>query len=93
MNDEFKQAFSELSVDNKRNELNNEMEVAFRMLKVIKKTLGCDIRDEHIANYDIVNDANLDEGQMLDWLYADFYIIQKNIIDIADAIIQKNYNE
>lgn len=93
MNEEFKRAFSELSIDNKRNELNNEMEVAFRMLKVIKKTLGCDIRDEHIANYDIVNNADLDEGQMLDWFYTDFYIIQKNIIDIADAIIQKNYNE
>ena len=40
MDDALKEAFSKLSVNDKRNELNNEMELAFRMLKDIKSVIN-----------------------------------------------------
>lgn len=93
MREEFKKAFSDLDLSDKRNELNNEMEVAFRVLQTIKENIGYnDTEEETIRNYDIVKDANLSESELLDLLYCDFYLIQKNIIDIADFLINKGNN-
>lgn len=90
MNPEFKNAFHELSLDDKRNQLNNEMESAFRMLQILKQTLGVPIDSEdQIRNYHMANDANLTESEMLDHIYFDFYTIEKNILDIAQTIIDK----
>lgn len=90
MNPEFKNAFHELSLDDKRNQLNNEMESAFRMLQILKQTLGVPIDNEdQIRNYHMANDANLSESEMLDHIYFDFYTIEKNILDIAQTIIDK----
>ena len=93
MREEFKKAFSDLDLSDKRNELNNEMEVAFRVLQTIKENIGYNDTDEEtIRNYDVVKDANLNESELLDLLYCDFYLIQKNIIDIADFLINKSNN-
>jgi len=90
MSDEFKKAYSELELDDKRNELNNEMKISLRLLNVIKQTIGVDINSEDtIQNYHILDDHNLSESEMLDRIYYDFYLIQKNILDIADSIIKK----
>ena len=90
MNPEFKNAFHELSLDDKRNQLNNEMESTFRMLQILKQTLGIPIDGEdQIRNYHMANDASLTESEMLDHIYFDFYTIEKNILDIAQTIIDK----
>ena len=88
MNPEFKNAFHELSLDDKRNQLNNEMESTFRMLQILKQTIGIPIDSEdQIRNYHMANDAILTESEMLDHIYFDFYTIEKNILDIAQIII------
>ena len=90
MNPEFKNAFHELSLDDKRNQLNNEMESTFRMLQILKQTLGIPIDSEdQIRNYHMANDASLTESEMLDHIYFDFYTIEKNVLDIAQTIIDK----
>lgn len=91
MNDALKEAFSKLSVNDKRNELNNEMELAFRMLKDIKSVINApDDETDKIKNYHMVHDANMTESEMLDQLYMDFHVIQKNILDLADKILFSN---
>ena len=93
MNESFKDAYHQLSISDKRNELNNEMELAYRLLLAIKRQIGSNQNEnenESITNYDISKDANLSESEMLDLLYYDFYIIQKNIIDIADTLMKNN---
>lgn len=88
MREAFKQAFRDLPINDKRNELNNEMEKAFTMLNTIKQKVGCPINEEDaIRNYHIVNDENLTESEMLDLIYFDFYIIQRNILDLTDKIV------
>ena len=88
MREEFKEAFRQLSLDDKRNQLNNEMESAFQMLQVIKQAKGIPFnREDSIRNYHMAEDADLTESEMLDYIYFDFYTIQKNIIDIAHSLI------
>lgn len=90
MSEEFRKAYSELDLEDKRNELNNEMKVALKMLDIIKQTIGVEIDSEDaIRNYDTVSDNTLSESEMLDILYFDFHVIQKNILDIANSIISK----
>ena len=61
-----------------------------KMLQVIKQTINCPTeRDEQIRNYHMAEDADLTEEEMLDRLYFDFYVIQRNIIDIADTLIRE----
>lgn len=88
MDDALKEAFSKLSINDKRNELNNEMEIAFRMLKDIKAVINApNDETDQIRNYHMVHDADMTESEMLDQLYMDFHIIQKNIIDLADKVL------
>lgn len=90
MREEFIESFKALSLDDKRNQLNNEMESSYRMLQVIKQTINCPTqRDEQIRNYHMANDADLTEEEMLEYLYFDFYVIQRNILDIADTLIRE----
>lgn len=90
MSEEFRRAYRELELEDKRNELNNEMKVVLKTLEIIKQTIGVKIDSEdEIRNYHTVNDSNLSESEMLDILYFDFHVIQKNVLDIADALISK----
>lgn len=90
MNESFKQAYHELSLSDKRNELSNEMELAYGMLSALKEHLKIEQnQNEKLRNYDIINDENMSESDMLDLLYYDFYIIEKNIIDIATKLSKK----
>lgn len=91
MNEKFKQAYHELSLSDKRNELNNEMELAYEMLLALKKHIGLEPNlDEKLINYDIIKDETMSESDLLDLLYYDFFIIEKNIIDIATKLSKKN---
>ena len=91
MDGALKETFSKLSVNDKRNELNNEMELAFRMLKDIKSVINApDDETDKIRNYRMVHDANMTEREMLDQLYMDFHVIQKNTLDIADKVLFSN---
>ena len=90
MREEFVEAFKALSLDDKRNQLNNEMESSYRMLQVIKQAINCPVeRDEQIKNYHMAEDSDLTEEEMLERIYFDFYVIQRNILDIADTLIRE----
>lgn len=89
MREEFKESFRQLSLNDKRNQLNNEMEASFRMLQLLKQTMGIPIdTDDTIRNYHMADDADLTESEMLDNIYFDFYTIEKNILDVAHTIIE-----
>ena len=56
---------------------------------MVEKSIGCNVdRDEAILNYHMANDAHLTEEDMMTRLYFDFYIIQRNILDIADKLMR-----
>lgn len=81
MTDEFKNAFKNLSINEKRNQISNEMLVISELIKNYENSVGISsILD--VKNYDLVKDANLSENEMLDFIYENIYNIQREIITI-----------
>lgn len=81
MTDEFKNAFKNLSINEKRNQISNEMLVISELIKNYENNVGISsILD--VKNYDLVKDANLSENEMLDFIYENIYNIQREIITI-----------
>ena len=90
MREDFVNAFRQLSLDDKRNQLNNEMATTFRVLNILKQNMGMPLNEDNIRNYHIADDANLNESQMLDYIYFDFYKIQRSLLDVADILLKNN---
>lgn len=90
MREDFVNAFRQLSLDDKRNQLNNEMATTFRVLNILKQNIGMPLNDDQIRNYHIADDAGLSESQMLDYIYFDFYRIQRSLLDVADVLLKSN---
>lgn len=90
MREDFVNAFRQLSLDDKRNQLNNEMATTFRVLNILKQNIGMPLNDDQIRNYHIADDASLSESQMLDYIYFDFYRIQRSLLDVADILLKNN---
>ncbi|MBE6146499.1 MAG: hypothetical protein E7171_07755 [Firmicutes bacterium] len=90
MREDFVNAFRQLSLDDKRNQLNNEMATTFRVLNILKQNIGMPLNDDQIRNYHIADDAGLSESQMLDYIYFDFYRIQRSLLDVADILLKNN---
>ncbi len=81
MNDEFKKAFSNLSISEKRNQIINEMMIIAELIKMEENNLSIP-SILNIKNYNSNNDKNLNESEMLDFLYEGVYNIQKELITI-----------
>ena len=90
MREDFVNAFRQLSLDDKRNQLNNEMATTFRLLNILKQNIGMPLNDDQIRNYHIAEDAGLNESEMLDYIYFDFYRIQRSLLDVADILLKNN---
>lgn len=90
MREDFVNAYRQLSLDDKRNQLNNEMATTFRVLNILKQNIGMPLSDDQIRNYHIADDANLSESDMLDYIYFDFYRIQRSLLDVADILLKNN---
>ncbi|MBR6821231.1 MAG: hypothetical protein IKM55_03315 [Bacilli bacterium] len=90
MREDFVNAFRQLSLDDKRNQLNNEMATTFRVLNILKQNIGMPLNDDQIRNYHIADDAGLSESEMLDYIYFDFYRIQRSLLDVADILLKNN---
>ena len=84
MSEEFKKAFSSLSVNEKRNQISNELLIISELIKKMELNIGIpSVLD--VKNYNSTNDSNLNESEMLDFIYEDIYNIQREIITILVA--------
>lgn len=85
MSEEFKKAFDNLSVSDKRNEISNELLIIGELIKNIENKYGVDSLIK-IKNYDINKDKELNETQMLSFIYEDIYNVRREIVTILAAI-------
>ena len=86
MTDKFKKAFSNLSVDEKRNQISNELIIIAELIKLKEQ----DLRLPSVLSVkDYVSNSNISESEMLDFLYEDIYNIQKELITIFSVNEQK----
>lgn len=79
MTEEFKKAFSNLSIDEKRNQISNELIVIAQLIKNVEDSLHLP-SVLSVKNYD--NNCDMSESELLDFLYEDIYNIQKELITI-----------
>ena len=79
MTEEFKQAFSNLSVDEKRNRISNELIIIAELIKLKEETLKLP-SVLSVKNYE--SNSPMSESEMLDFLYEDIYNIQKELMTL-----------
>ena len=79
MTEEFKKAFNNLSIDEKRNQISNELIIISELIKLKEESLKL---PSVLSVKDYASNSNMTESEMLDFLYEDIYNIKKELITI-----------
>ena len=82
MTEGLKKAFSNLSVDEKRNQISNELLMISELIKLKEETLKL---PSVLSVKKYASNSNMTESEMLDFLYEDIYNIQKELITVFSA--------
>ena len=85
MNEEFKNAFSKLSINEKRKQISNELLIIEALIKNIEKNYNIQ-SILNVKNYNPNQDSELTEDEMLLFIYEDIYNIQRELITVLSAI-------
>lgn len=85
MSDEMKNAYSMLDINDKRNQLSDELLIIFELIKRYENAKGINPITQ-VKNYDTVNDKNLNEDEMLTFFYEDVYNIQQELITLLNVV-------
>ena len=85
MSDEMKNAYMQLDINDKRNQLSDELLIIFELIKRFENANVVNPMTQ-IKNYDLVNDKNLSEDEMLTFFYEDIYNIQQELITLLNII-------
>lgn len=88
MNDEFKKAYNDLSVDQKRNQLSNELIMIGELIKNVEKINNIP-SILSVKNYDSTIHQNLSESEMLSFIYEDIYSIQRELITVFSILYNR----
>jgi len=84
---QFKNAYDNLELDDKRNKLNAELLIIEELLKIIESKHGI-IPNFKIKNYE--SGSTMSEDEFLSFIYEDIFEIQKQLILMIDNI-NNNY--
>lgn len=85
MSEEMKNAYMQLDINNKRNQLSDELLIIFELIKRYENAKGINPVTQ-VKNYDIVNDKNLNEDEILTFFYEDIYNIQQELITLLTIV-------
>ena len=84
MTEEFKKAFSNLSVEEKRYQISNELIIISELIKTKEKQLNLP-SVLSVKNY--LDNSNITETEMLDFIYEDIYGIDISTFTYVDEDI------
>ena len=73
--------FKELSINEKRNEINSEMEKLFVILDQLMSNYKGNTLYQGVANYDSITNINMSEDIYLEQIYRDTMNIRKVLMD------------
>lgn len=88
MSEELIKAFDKLNVNEKRNQINSELQFIFELIKNIENHYSIN-NILNIKNYDIFKNRELTESEILSFIYEDIYNIQRELITILTIINKK----
>ena len=81
MSDEFKKAFSDLSINQKRNQISSELLFMSELIKNLGLSCGYN-SNISVFNYDSMKDKGMKETELLDHIYESIYLLKNEIIKI-----------
>ncbi len=84
MSIEMKNAYRKLDINNKRNQLSDELIIIYELIKRYENAKGINPITQ-VKNYDTVNDINLNEDEILTFFYEDVYNIQQELITLLNV--------
>lgn len=85
MSEEMKNAYMQLDINDKRNQLSDELLIIFELIKRYENAKGINPVTQ-VKNYDTVNDKNLTEDEILTFFYEDVYNIQQELITLLNVV-------
>ena len=85
MSEEMKNAYSMLDINDKRNQLSDELLIIFELIKRYENAKEINPITQ-VKNYDTVNDKNLNEDEILTFFYEDVYNIQQELITLLNVV-------
>lgn len=88
MSEEFRNAFDKLSINEKRNQISDELLIIGELIKNIENKYNIQ-SVLNVKNYDTNKNSELTETEMLSFIYEDIYVIQRELITVLSAISLK----
>ena len=88
MSEEMKNAYRQLDINDKRNQLSDELLIIFELIKRYENAKGISPITQ-VKNYDIAKDSNLNEDEILTFFYEDIYNIQQELITLLNVVERK----
>lgn len=85
MSQELKEAFDKLDINDKRNQLSNELIIIFKLIKKFENAKGINPITQ-VKNYDTTSDKNLSEDEILTFFYENVYNIEQELITSLNVI-------
>lgn len=85
MNSDMLEKFHELDVNDKRNQISNELMIIGELIKNYENKYGVQPL-KSIKNYDQVNDRDLDESAILTFFYEDIYNVEQELITLLNVV-------
>ena len=85
MSEEMKNAYKMLDINDKRNQLSDELLIIFELIKQYENAKGINPVTQ-VKNYDTVNDKDLNEDEVLTFFYEDIYNIQQELITLLNVV-------
>ena len=85
MSEEFKNAFDKLNINEKRNQISDELLIIGELIKNIENIYNIP-SVLNVKNYDTNRNNELKATEILTFIYEDIYNIQKELVTILAAI-------
>lgn len=85
MSEEMKDAYMQLDINDKRNQLSDELLIIFELIKSFENLKGINPISK-VKNYDKINDSGLNEDEILTFFYEDVYNIQQELITLLNIV-------
>lgn len=85
MSDKMKNAYKMLDINNKRNQLSDELIMMYELIKKFENDRGINPITQ-VKNYDSLNDYDMTEDEILTFFYEDVYNIQQELITLLNVI-------
>lgn len=73
--------FKQLSLDNKRNELNSELIKLYEILTMVSNNKGINIVQKKLNNYELSNNNLISESEYLDLQYSNLLKFREIFVD------------